>query len=69
MASYEPLTRGMQAALPYVDDFMPVHNLESLEQLAEHLAHHWTRRATVKSVRASRSLNGHESTKVSQPWN
>lgn len=32
---YEPLTRGMQAALPHVDDFLPVHNLESLEQLGE----------------------------------
>jgi uncharacterized protein with von Willebrand factor type A (vWA) domain len=35
---YEPLTRGIQAALPHVDDFMPVHNLASLEDLAEHLA-------------------------------
>ncbi|MBX6342034.1 MAG: VWA domain-containing protein [Thermomicrobiaceae bacterium] len=35
---YEPLTRGMQAALPYVDDFMPVHNLASLEALAKHLS-------------------------------
>lgn len=35
---YEPLTRGMQAALPFVDDFRPVHNLASLEDLAEHLA-------------------------------
>lgn len=35
---YEPLTRGMQAALPYVDDFLPVHNLASLEELADHLA-------------------------------
>ena len=35
---YEPLTRGMQACLPYVDDFLPVHNLASLEDLAEHLA-------------------------------
>ena len=35
---YEPLTRGLQAALPYVDDFLPVHNLASLEELAEHLA-------------------------------
>ncbi len=32
---YEPLTRGMQAALPHVDDFLPVHNLASLEELAE----------------------------------
>jgi hypothetical protein len=35
--SYQPLTRGMQAALPFVDDFLPVHNLASLEALAEHL--------------------------------
>ncbi len=35
---YEPLTRGIQAALPYVDDFLPVHNLVSLQQLAERLA-------------------------------
>ena len=34
---YRPLTRGMQAALPFVDDFLPVHNLESLEELAERL--------------------------------
>lgn len=35
---YQPLTRGMQAALPFIDDFLPVHNLESLELLAEHLS-------------------------------
>lgn len=35
--SYQPLTRGMQAAMPYVDDFLPVHNLNSLEALAQHL--------------------------------
>jgi len=35
---YEPLTRGMQAALPYIDDFLPVHNLASLEDLAGQLA-------------------------------
>jgi uncharacterized protein with von Willebrand factor type A (vWA) domain len=34
---YEPLTRGMQTALPYIDDFLPVHNLASLEDLAQHL--------------------------------
>jgi uncharacterized protein len=33
--NYEPLTRGIQAALPYIDDFMPVHNLASLEQLGQ----------------------------------
>jgi uncharacterized protein with von Willebrand factor type A (vWA) domain len=34
---YEPLTRGMRAALPFVDDFLSVHNLASLESLASHL--------------------------------
>jgi uncharacterized protein with von Willebrand factor type A (vWA) domain len=28
----------MQAALPHIDAFLPVHNLVSLEQLAERLA-------------------------------
>ena len=35
--SYQPLTRGMQAALPHVDVFAPAHNLSSLEKLVEHL--------------------------------
>jgi len=35
---YQPLTQGMQAALPFVDDFLPVHNLVSLEQLGAKLA-------------------------------
>ena len=34
-ADYEPLTRGIKAALPHVDHFLPVHNLESIEQLAK----------------------------------
>lgn len=32
--SYQPLCRGMATALPYLDDFLPCHNLESLGQLA-----------------------------------
>ena len=36
-SDYEPLTRGIQAALPYIDDFLPVHNLASLEDLANRL--------------------------------
>ncbi|MEI7771922.1 MAG: VWA domain-containing protein [Chloroflexales bacterium] len=35
---YEPLTLGMRAALPFVDDFLPVHNLVSLEQLGQRLS-------------------------------
>jgi hypothetical protein len=34
---YEPLTRGMQAALPYADDFLPSHSLASLEALGRRL--------------------------------
>jgi uncharacterized protein with von Willebrand factor type A (vWA) domain len=34
-ADYEPLTRGMQAALPHVDSFMAGNSLASLEELAE----------------------------------
>jgi uncharacterized protein with von Willebrand factor type A (vWA) domain len=30
---YQPLVRGIKTALPYLDDFLPVHNLSSLEQL------------------------------------
>ncbi|NBX46310.1 MAG: VWA domain-containing protein [Chloroflexi bacterium] len=36
--SYKPLTRGMQAALPYLDDFLPSHSLESLHDLVALLA-------------------------------
>ncbi len=36
---YQPLTRGIQAVLPHIDDFLPVHNLNSLESLARHLNH------------------------------
>lgn len=35
--SYEPLTRGMAAALPILDDFAPAHNLAALRDLARRL--------------------------------
>ena len=34
---YEPLTRGMRAALPHVDVFAPLHNMQSLRALERHL--------------------------------
>ena len=34
---YAPLTRGLQAALPHVDDFLPVRSLANLADLAVHL--------------------------------
>ena len=36
-ADYAPLTRGLQAALPFVDDFLPVRTLTNLVDLAAHL--------------------------------
>ena len=36
-AGYEPLVEGMAAALPWVDDFLPIHNLRSLGQLSRRL--------------------------------
>ena len=53
--NYEPLTRGMQAALPHIDDFLPVHNLASLEDLAFHLGQLSEKRPT---QRFSIPLNG-----------
>ncbi len=35
---YEPLARGMAAALPYVDDFVSGHSLAALEELARVMA-------------------------------
>ena len=35
---YQPLARGMAAALPYVDEFLSGHNFESLEELARAVA-------------------------------
>jgi len=34
---YEPLTQGMQAALPHVSVFAPAHNLAALRALERHL--------------------------------
>jgi uncharacterized protein len=32
---YEPLVQGIRTVLPFVDDFLPVHNVTSLERLAD----------------------------------
>lgn len=36
-AGYAPLTRGLQAAMPFVDDFLPARTLNNLADLALHL--------------------------------
>jgi len=46
---YAPLTRGLLAALPYVDDFLPVRTLSNLADLAVHL------NALASPARVSRS--------------
>ena len=35
--AYQPLTRGIQAALPHIDVFAPLHDLQSLRALERHL--------------------------------
>lgn len=37
LEDYQPVTRGMSAALPFIDLFAPAHNLQSLLALEEHL--------------------------------
>ena len=34
---FAPLTRGLQAALPFVDDFLPVRTLRDVRDLSLHL--------------------------------
>jgi len=61
-ADYQPLTRGMRAALPFIDDFLPVHNLESLEALAVRLNSLSIRRSHQRSsVNLPVSLNSSNS--------
>jgi uncharacterized protein with von Willebrand factor type A (vWA) domain len=48
--NYRPVQRGMAAVMPCVDDFLPVHNLASLEQLAAVLSSV----ATLRPVRKQR---------------
>jgi uncharacterized protein with von Willebrand factor type A (vWA) domain len=43
---FEPRSLGMKAMMPYVDEFRPVHNLESLETLIEVLSAPTTRRGS-----------------------
>jgi len=37
LEEYQPVTRGMSAALPFIDLFAPAHNLQSLLALEQHL--------------------------------
>ena len=39
---YQPICRGIRTALPYVDYFLPAHNLESLHKLTKILPPIWS---------------------------
>jgi uncharacterized protein with von Willebrand factor type A (vWA) domain len=56
-ADYEPLAGGMKAALPHVDDFMPVHNLQSLEDLGRHLGRLRGERPDRRALHSFRSIH------------
>jgi uncharacterized protein len=47
---FEPRSLGMRAMMPYVDEFRPVHNLESLETLIEVLSTPLARRGMAASA-------------------
>ena len=64
---YLPLTRGMQAALPFVDDFLPIHNLASLEALAFHLNALPTRRSRARGAAVQHSTSLIDSTPIVSP--
>jgi uncharacterized protein with von Willebrand factor type A (vWA) domain len=51
---YEPRAQGAQAMLPHVDDFRPVHNLESMAELGAVLARPGRRR--LEAARSYESL-------------
>lgn len=55
---YEPLTRGIVAALPHIDDFLPVHNLASLQDLATHLALLDTKKPHQQQLRGAAFVGG-----------
>lgn len=40
-AAYQPLCQGIQTALPFIDHFLPAHNLESFAKLIRHLRGAW----------------------------
>jgi uncharacterized protein with von Willebrand factor type A (vWA) domain len=46
-AGFEARPAGIRALLPHVDDFLPVHNLETLTDLAHALAKPWHREGTL----------------------
>ena len=50
---FEPRSLGMKAMLPYVDEFRPVHNLESLETLINVISEAAQRQSAAAMARES----------------
>ena len=50
LPEYEPITLGMRTALEFVDDFLPAHNLASLERMARRLTDLEERRPVRRQV-------------------
>lgn len=50
-SGFEPKSQGIRAMLPHVDDFRPVHNLDSLRDLIETLSHPAGRWDTTRGLR------------------
>ena len=65
--NYQPLTQGIRAALPYVDDFLPVHNLSSLESLARHLNDLPPRKQPAAAYRRARAVEQVEESESDAP--
>ena len=65
--NYQPLTQGIKAALPYVDDFLPVHNLSSLESLARHLNALPPRKQPAAAYRRARAVEQAEESEPAAP--
>jgi len=55
---YQPVQRGMATVMPCVDDFLPVHNLASLEQLADVLSSVATQRPARKQRLCAPEVEG-----------
>ena len=56
---YQPLAAGMQAAYPYIDEFLPAGTVASLERLGQILAGNSPGRAGRSAGRPHRRAGGH----------
>jgi hypothetical protein len=71
--AFEPKARGIRAMLPHVDAFLPVHNVDSLQDLARTLA--GTGRPAARGLAAAPTPARHGShagrnmTEEARPWN